>query len=60
MWRALRHPSVLPLVGAVMTETELSIVSEWMPNGTLGWFLKDHPRENLSKIHDAGAVVFID
>ena len=45
-WKSLRHPNVLALVGVVMTETEFSMVSEWMPNGNLSRFVREHPREN--------------
>jgi hypothetical protein len=40
-WRALRHPNVLPLLGATMTETLPPIlVSEWMINGNINEFVK--------------------
>ena len=42
-WKALRHPNVLPLLGVIMTETEFSMVSEWMPNGNITQFVTAHP-----------------
>jgi len=41
-WKALRHPNVLPLLGVIMTETEFSMVSEWMPNGNINQFVKEN------------------
>ena len=42
-WRSLRHPHVLPLVGVTMTETQFTMVSEWMVNGNINDFVKAHP-----------------
>ena len=41
-WKALRHQNVLPLLGVIMTETEFSMVSEWMPNGNINQFVAAH------------------
>lgn len=35
MWKTLRHPNVLPLLGVVMTENRLIMVSEWMVKGNI-------------------------
>ena len=43
MWKALRHPNILPLVGVTMTETQFAMVSEWMANGNVNEFVKAHP-----------------
>ena len=40
MWKTLRHPNVLPLIGVTMTEFRLVMVSEWMENGNVTDFLK--------------------
>ncbi|KAF9644313.1 kinase-like protein [Thelephora ganbajun] len=40
MWKALRHPNLLPLIGVSTTENRLMIVSEWMGNGNINEFLK--------------------
>ena len=42
-WKALHHPNVLPLLGVIMTETEFSMVSEWMSNGNINQFVAAHP-----------------
>jgi hypothetical protein len=34
-WKGLRHPNVLRLLGAMMTETRFVMVSEWMPHGNI-------------------------
>ena len=46
LWNALRHPNVLPLIGVIMTETELTMVSEWMPNGNINLFVKERQDVN--------------
>ena len=43
MWSALRHPNVLPLLGATMIGTQHVMVSEWMTNGNINEFVKAHP-----------------
>ena len=40
MWKALRHPNVLPLMGVIMSETQFEMVSEWMPNSNINQFVK--------------------
>ena len=46
MWKSLRHPNVLPLMGVTMTETHFAMVSEWMVNGNIKEFMKAHPDED--------------
>ena len=41
-WRALRHPNVLPLLGAMVAECRFMMVSDWMVNGTITEFVKAH------------------
>ena len=43
MWRALRHPNVLPLLGVSATEPRFAMVSEWMENGNINEFVKARP-----------------
>jgi len=45
-WKALQHPNVLSLLGVIMTETEFSMVSEWMPNGNINQFVSAHQDAN--------------
>jgi serine/threonine protein kinase len=42
MWRTLRHPNVLPLLGVTMTNHRFVMVSEWMENGNINEFLKNN------------------
>ena len=42
-WNALRHPNVLPLLGATMTGTRFAMVSEWMERGNINEFVKAVP-----------------
>jgi hypothetical protein len=39
-WKALRHPNIMPLLGATMTETRFTMVSEWMVKGDINKFVK--------------------
>ena len=43
MWRSLRHPNVLPLMGVTMTETRFAMISDWMVNGNINDFVKARP-----------------
>ena len=46
MWRFLRHPNILSLIGASISETQFAMASEWMPNGNINQFIKAHPEVN--------------
>ena len=41
-WKTLRHPNVLPLLGATMSDYKFAMTSEWMPNGNVNEFLEAH------------------
>ena len=43
MWKSLRHPNVLPLMGVTMTEVHFAMVSEWMADGNIKEFVKANP-----------------
>ncbi|KDQ09468.1 hypothetical protein BOTBODRAFT_642686, partial [Botryobasidium botryosum FD-172 SS1] len=45
VWKRLRHPNVLPFIGSIAlgSPTTLYMVSPWMDNGDLGYYLKTHP-----------------
>ena len=45
-WRTLQHPNVLPLIGVMMTETQFTMISEWMENGNINEFVKANPNAN--------------
>ena len=40
VWKALRHPNVLPLLGVTMTENRFVMASEWMVEGDINEFTK--------------------
>ena len=42
MWKTLRHPNVLSLLGATMVDGQFAMVSEWMVNGNINEFVKAH------------------
>jgi len=43
VWKALRHPNVLPLIGVMMSEARFAMISEWMENGNINSFVKVNP-----------------
>ena len=46
MWKTLRHPNVLPLIGVTMSATRFAMISDWMANGNINSFVKAHPDAN--------------
>lgn len=47
MWRYLRHPHIVPFLGVAGShDATFSLVSEWMPHGTISSFLKNRLTEN--------------
>ena len=46
MWKFLRHPNVLPLIGVTMSETRFVMISDWMVNGKITNFVKARPDVN--------------
>lgn len=43
VWRFLRHPNILPLVGVMMSKNLFAMVSDWMANGDINSFVEAHP-----------------
>lgn len=43
MWKFLRHPHVLPLVGVIASEYQFAMVSDWMENGNANEYVKANP-----------------
>ena len=50
MWKALRHWNVLPLTGVTMSETRFEMISDWMMNGNINDFVKEHPKVDRLKL----------
>ena len=46
MWKMFRHPNILPLIGVTMSESQFTMVSDWMGNGNISEFVKAHPAVN--------------
>ena len=42
-WRALNHPNLLLLLGVTMTDDQLAMISEWMPEGNIMEFTRANP-----------------
>lgn len=40
VWRHLRHPNILPLLGVDLEEHQLSMISEWMNYGNINEFVE--------------------
>lgn len=41
MWRYLKHPNILPLLGVTTSPPQL--ISRWMPGGDLSDYITEHP-----------------
>jgi hypothetical protein len=50
VWQCLRSPNIVPFIGT-SPRSDISLVSEWMPGGTVSAFLRDNPG------HDRRALV---
>jgi hypothetical protein len=46
MWRTLRHPNVLPLIGVMMSESQFAMISDWMADGNICDYVKKYPSVN--------------
>ncbi|KAF9789521.1 kinase-like domain-containing protein [Thelephora terrestris] len=49
-WKHLRHPNILPLLGATLREHELCLISEWMDQGNIKQYLKRKENSELNRI----------
>ena len=45
-WKWLQHDNVLPLFGVVFDSPHFSMISEFMENGDIMYFIKVHPNHN--------------
>ena len=53
IWKRLRHDCIVSLLGTAALYSPMSIVSSWMPNGTLMSYLQnDHVQKSLTKKYD--------
>ena len=49
-WKVLRDQNVLPLLGVMMSDNQLVMVSEWMANGNINEFVITHRDANRFKL----------
>ena len=61
-WRHLRHANILPLLGATLdTRTpRFTLVSEWMDNGNINDFVKNHKEVNRIQLVSSHVCVYKD
>ena len=57
MWKHLKHPNVVPLVG--ITSIPIQLISEWMPGGDLPGYIKEYPDVDRPGLVGVPPVVFI-
>jgi len=50
VWKQLRHPNLLPLIGATKSSYNLMMVSQWMEHGTIMQFITSRPDTNRPKL----------
>jgi len=52
MWKTLRHPNVVPLIGVTMLpdQNHCAMISEWMVGGDIKKFLKANPDADRLKL----------
>ncbi|KAF8747025.1 Kelch motif, partial [Rhizoctonia solani] len=43
VWSKCRHPNVLELLGVMLFRGQITMVSPWLENGHLRWFLEQNP-----------------
>lgn len=43
IWKRLSHPNIVPFLGVADGPAPLSMVLEWMPNGDVRHYAKNHP-----------------
>ena len=42
IWAGLQHENILPLIGMAVIDSVPVLISEWMENGTMNKYLKQH------------------
>lgn len=51
IWSKLEeHPNIVTFEGLIIQDRSPSIVSRWAKGGTLGKYLKEHPKCNLKEL----------
>ena len=57
MWKYLRHPNIVPLLG--VTTDPFQLVSEWIPSGNLPGYIERKPDADQLGLVGIPAVAFI-
>ncbi|KAG8713221.1 hypothetical protein FRC09_018962 [Ceratobasidium sp. 395] len=66
-WSKCQHPNVLPLLGLVVFKGQIRMVSRWVGNGSLPFYLEKHPGtdrcdmstqicDGVAYLHDIGVI----
>ncbi|KAB5593188.1 hypothetical protein CTheo_3351 [Ceratobasidium theobromae] len=50
VWSRCKHPNVLGLIGVAKYRDQIAMVSPWMDNGHLAWFLSQQPQVDRYEI----------
>ena len=60
MWKRMTHPNVLPLRGVTIAPDRLAFVSNFMSNGTLRRYIREHPEADrlglVSTVHSVASI----
>ena len=57
MWKHLRHPNVLPLLGVTMTP-KFQLISNWMSGGDLPGYIEKNPDGDRLKLVGVPPILF--
>ncbi|KAI8819474.1 kinase-like domain-containing protein [Fimicolochytrium jonesii] len=57
VWYSLRHPNILPILGAGVSSKQPFMVCPYMPNGTLRQYIKTHPQSSLRLLYEAAQAI---
>ncbi|CAE6519783.1 unnamed protein product [Rhizoctonia solani] len=61
VWSKCRHPNILELIGVAKFDNQIAMVSPWMGNGNLSWYLSQHPETDRYRLSSqiADAVAYL-
>jgi len=57
MWRRLKHPNIVPLLGITLTPFQL--ISDRMSGGEMSGYIKKHPNVDRLKLVGVPPIAFI-
>jgi len=57
MWKHLKHPNIVPLLG--ITANPFQLISEWMSCGDLPQYIKENPDANRLGLVGVHPLVYI-